>query len=171
MIAINKYMIWRMLWLAFAVIVFLLPFLLLASGCAHIDKAKEIVDIIKDKPEAVEPAKPELPTNPQTPPDLEGSISEQWSFSRKDYDNTWRVRWPTYFYTAHKVGQGSYCTVNGDRAEFRSYDKDHGAYRPSYTMPQSIPVALPATCILYDREGNALAWFITDSHNKRGRLP
>jgi hypothetical protein len=50
-------------------------------------------------------------------------------------------------------------------------DTDHGAFRPSYTMPQSVVVALPATCILYSRNGVALAYFVTDSHNKRGRLP
>jgi len=124
----------------------------------------------KVKPEP-EPVKPTLPTNPKTPPDIEGSISEQWSFNGKDYDNSWRIRWPSYFYDVHRIGRDSWCTVNGIRAEFRSYDTDHGAFRPSYTMPQSVVVALPATCILYSRNGVALAYFVTDSHNKRGRLP
>ena len=135
--------------------------LLLASGCVTIDIGG-IIDAVK--PPVVEPAKPSLPTNPSTPPDLEGSISEQWSFAKKDYDQTWRVRWPS------SLPVGEYCTVNGVRADFRSFDTDHGARRPSYTMPQSVAVTYPATCILYDKD-EPVAWFVANSQNESGRLP
>lgn len=112
----------------------------------------------------------QLPQNPKTPNDLPGSISEQWSFSKKDYDKSYRIRFPTMF--AKTVGTGSYSMVNGNKATFRSYDTDNGSKRPSYTISSSIKLTGPITCILYSKESKALAWFSTpDTGTRSGKLP
>ena len=133
------------------------------SGCVQVNK---LIDKATEPPVIEQPADT-LPTNPQTGPDLPGSRSEQWSLSRKDYDQTWRIRWPSTF---AYLGAGSYCTANGNRADFRSYDTDHGARRPSYTLPLSTPLSNPVRCILYAQDGQAVAWF-DGSVNASGRLP
>jgi len=114
-----------------------------------------------------------LPANPYCGPDLPGTISQHWSFLKKDGDKTWRIRWPTYFSGTIDIWtqERTYTTVNGHMAEFRSFDTDNGARRPSYTMPQSIKVEFPATCILFDEDAKPIAWFKADRHGISGRLP
>jgi hypothetical protein len=113
----------------------------------------------------------ELPTNPVTGPDLPGSISEQWSMKLKDYDNTYRITWPSTFAREYGVGAGSYCTVGPHRAAFRGIDADHGAMRPKYTLPLSASFDLPVTCILYNASGEAVGWFVADQVGINGTLP
>lgn len=113
-----------------------------------------------------------LPTNPSIP--NSGSSREQWYFGYKSYDGTFRIRWPTYFATTYGVGPGSYNTVNGQRATFRSFDVDNGARRPSYTIPgPSSRFRGEVTCILYSSSGTALGWFRTNYGGSRtsGSLP
>lgn len=135
-----------------------------ALGCASIR------DWITPDPKPVPPANT-LPINPDVGPDLPNSISEHWSLARKEHDQTWRIRWPSYFARTLNLGSGSYCLANGNRAEFRSFDGDNGSKRPSYTMPLSIALVEPATCILYDASGKAAGWFKAERINASGRLP
>lgn len=119
------------------------------------------------------PPSADLPTNPQIPASTPGSNDQLWYFSYKTHDNTFRIRWPTYFYTVHRVGPGSYTLVNGLRANFRSYDTDYGAMRPSYSLPGPFS-RLPSTviCVLYTSGGQALAWFSTKTSGiNQGTLP
>jgi hypothetical protein len=114
-----------------------------------------------------------LPTNPTIPANPSGSSAQLWYFGYKSYDNTFRIRWPTYFATALGVGKGSYTMVAGQKAGFRSYDTDNGAKRPSYTIdgPKS-RFSGTVTCILYSSHGQALAWFKANSQaTTQGRLP
>ncbi len=122
---------------------------------------------------ATDPSLETLPSNPSVPPTPEGSSAELWYFGYKDYDNTFRIRWPTYFAVSLGVGEGSYTLVNGERARFRSFDTDHGAKRPSYTMPgPSGRLNGTVTCVLYSHSGVALAWFRTTAGaTTQGRLP
>jgi len=86
-----------------------------------------------------------LPKNPSIP-GYGTSASQRWHFLYKDYDHTWRIRWPTYF--ADKLGnpKESWCTVNGERA--------------SYTLPgPRRRLSGPVICILYSSDGKALGWF------------
>jgi len=125
-------------------------------------------------PEPVDPPAPPaptLPTNPAIAPDPAEGRGERWDLARKDYDQTWRVRWPSTLAREHGVGPGSWCEVNGARAQFRSFDTDSGAKRPSYTMPLATPITFPATAILYKPDGTALAYFIAPGPNTNGRLP
>jgi len=105
-----------------------------------------------------------LPKNP-TLDDQAGDTKQMWSFGYKDYDHTFRLRWPTYFATDLGVGPGSYNTVNGERAEFRGFDYDDGAQRASYTLPgpsyRLCDTSTELTCVLYSADGQALAWFKT----------
>ena len=99
-----------------------------------------------------------LPKNPSIP-GYGTSASQRWHFLYKDYDHTWRIRWPTYF--ADKLGnpKESWCTVNGERAPFRSFDTDNGE-RASYTLPgPRRRLSGPVICILYSSDGKALGWF------------
>lgn len=113
-----------------------------------------------------------LPENPPIPPDPPTGRGEMWDFARKNYDQTWRIRFPSALAREHGIGPGSYCIVNGrDRASFRSYDRDHGAMRPSYTMPLAVRIEFPATVVLYRADGRAVAWFRADRPNQSGRLP
>ena len=113
----------------------------------------------------------DLPVNPDTGADLPNSISEQWSFGTKEYDQTWRIRFPSHFANKMGIGPGSYCMANDNRAEFRSFDADNGSKRPSYTMSLSIKLNAPVTCILYDKDGKAVGWFKCEGLSGRGRLP
>lgn len=116
----------------------------------------------------------DLPVNPPVPGNPSGTRMQLWYFAYKSYDNTFRIRWPTYFYTEYGVGPGSYTLVDGQRAEFRNHWTDDGvSTRPSYTIrgPQS-RFSGEVLCILYDRRGNALAWFTTRAPGTtQGRLP
>lgn len=130
----------------------------------------------KTKPETTNPqadteVQEQLPVNPTIAPDPPVGRGERWDFVRKDYDGTWRIRWPSTLAREHGIGPGSWCTVNGARAEFRSFDTDHGARRPSYRMPMTVLVHFPARCILYTKEGKAIAWFEAPAANTSGRLP
>lgn len=112
--------------------------------------------------------------NPDTPPNAPGSISQEWSFSLKTYDSTYRIRWPSFF--APTCGKASYTMAGPHRAAFRSYDTDNNSKRPSYTMSSSLPLAGDSiTCILYDDSGSAVAYFTspvpTSSRKYGGRLP
>lgn len=127
--------------------------------------------LFEKKPEPQPDPEPELPTNPDVGPDLPNSISEHWSFGSKEHDQSWRIRWPSYFAKTLGLGGGSYCMVNKNRAGFRSYDTDNGSKRPSYTMSLSISLQFPVTCILYDKDGKAVGWFKTDGNGSKGRLP
>ena len=141
-------------------------------------RLRDIRDEIKDKPvtprppdKPQPPANETLPENPSTPADLPNSISEHWTIGPKAYDSTWRIRWPTTFAKSpFNLGPGSFCTCNGNRAEFRSYDTDNQSKRPSYTMPLSVTLQAPVTCILYDKTGVAVGWFKSGTSGK-GRLP
>lgn len=105
-----------------------------------------------------------LPENP-TLDVRDGDAKQMWSFGYKRYDSTFRVRWPTYFATDLGIGPGSYNMINNERAEFRSFDYDDGAQRPSYTMPGPSyrlgDTSTELTCVLYSSDGQALAWFKT----------
>ena len=133
-------------------------------------KAKPELPPITPEPEPDEDTDNALPKNPATGPDVPNSISEHWSFGAKEHDQTWRVRWPSYF-ARQGIGSSSYCTVNGFKAHFRSYDVDHGSKRPSYTMPLSIGLVAPITCILYDNSGVAIGWFKCNGLSGKDRLP
>jgi len=153
--------------------------LLVFTGCAALEKLPELArnlpapDSTEPPPAADPPAQPALPVNPAIAPDPAEGRGERWDFGRKAYDSTWRIRFPsTLGRPPHNVGAGSWCTVNaGARAEFRSFDLDHGAKRPSYTMPLSTSVAFPATVILHDASGKPVAWFRADAADTNGRLP
>jgi len=114
-----------------------------------------------------------LPDNPAVGESRPGSSSELWYFSYKDSDSTFRIRWPSYFANVLGVGAGSYTTVNGQFAEFRGFDTDEGANRPSYSVPgPSIRFVGEVLCILYAADGQALAWFRTPVASPiQGRLP
>ena len=119
------------------------------------------------------PAYTDLPTNPSVPSNPSGTSRQLWYFGYKDYDRTFRVRWPTYFSTTMGIGSGSYTMIDGQRAKFRSYDTDHGAKRPSYTIsgPKS-RFSGDVICILYTSSGTPVAWFRTDAGaTRQGRLP
>lgn len=141
-----------------------------------IARIRELFDGPGKDPDAPTPTPPPddgpLPENPATPPDLPGSISEHWTIGPKEYDSTWRIRWPTTFARSpFNLGHGSYCTCNGARAQFRSYDTDNQSKRPSYTMPLSVPLQAPVTCILFDSAGNAVGWFKAEATRDKGHLP
>jgi len=116
---------------------------------------------------------PSLPTNPALPPNTAGTNDQRWYFGWKDHDGTFRMRWPTYFWTKHAVGAGSYVLVNELRAEFRSYDTDGGAKRPSYSLPgPRSRVTGEVLCVLVSKDGERLAWFRTRSDaTTQGDLP
>ena len=107
----------------------------------------------------------DLPTNPVCP---ENGMAEMWTFLKKDYDQSWRVRFPTFF--ANSCGHASYCVVGGIRFNFRSYDTDGGARRPSYQYPQ-VKLQFPVLCVLHDDSGAAVAWFKASGADSSGRLP
>ncbi len=114
-----------------------------------------------------------LPTNPQIPESTPGTYDQHYYFSYKAHDNTFRIRWPTFFYTAYGVGKGSYTVVNGYQATFRSYDTDGGAMRPSYSLPgPSSRLSGRVTCILVAADGTPLGWFSCSATGINiGRLP
>lgn len=126
-----------------------------------------------DEPPVVEPpSAPEgLPVNLPVPDNPSGTRKELWSFAKKTYDSTYRIRWPSYFANFMGIGKGSYTMVNGHKAAFRSFDTDAGAKRPSYTMPVR-DLGSPVLCVLHDSQGAAIAWFQTpDAGTRNGRLP
>ena len=131
----------------------LILLVVLLAGCAHIEKARQIVDVITD-----EPAAPALPVNPPIPPAPEGSHAQSFEIMRKEYDASWRVRWPSAF--APMVGEGSYTMLDGIyRADFRSWDTDNGSRRPSYTMPYGAWDGRgEVLAILYDKFGVPRGW-------------
>jgi hypothetical protein len=109
-----------------------------------------------------------LPNNP----DVSGRC-QQWYFGYKSYDNSYRIRWSNYFATDLGLGPGSYCTVNGEVATFRSYDTDNGCKRPSYTTRgPSSRFNGEVTCILYTPSGQAVGWFKANGDaTTQGMLP
>ena len=145
------------------------------AGCATIKdwyNRPPLIPPPAEEPETPAQPDPALPVNPPIAPDPAEGRGERWDLGRKTYDQTWRVRWPSTLAREHGAGgPGSYCTVNGVRAEFRSWDVDHGARRPSYTMPLSTPVAFPALAILHRADGTAIAWFKATGPDQNGRLP
>ncbi len=124
-------------------------------------------------PTPAPPPSGDLPTNPQIPASTPGSNDQLWYFSFKTHDNTYRIRWPTYFYTVYRLGSGSYTLCNGLRANFRSYDTDNGAMRPSYSLPgPASRLSGRVICVLYAADGTALAWFATNATGiNQGTLP
>ena len=145
----------------------------LACGCATQNNGKlttwgwivsKTYGQIADTPDA--PPTPVLPVNPDTPENLPNSSSEMWYFGAKP-DGTFRIRWPTSL----PVTEDSFCTVNGVRAKFRSWDKDHGARRASYTVAQ-FQIQGTVTNVLFNGAGVGVAWFSTeDTATRQGRLP
>lgn len=115
--------------------------------------------------------KSSLPTNPDIGPDKPNSISEHFTLSRKSYDNTYRIRWPSFFATGVGIGAGSYCMVGEHKARFRSYDTDNESKRPSYTLPLDIELKPPFMCVLHDERGKAIAWYDVTIIPEKGRLP
>jgi hypothetical protein len=115
-----------------------------------------------------------LPNNPSVPANPSGTSRQLWYFGYKSYDNTYRIRWPTYFATQLNMGPGSYTTVNGERAPFRSYDTDNNSKRPSYTIPAARGTRFSGEvlCILYTQNNEPVAWFKTSASGvTQGRLP
>ncbi len=130
---------------------------------------EEVTQVNGEAPEGTD-----LPSNPAVPRSTGASRDQEWYFAYKSYDNTFRIRWPTYFYTVHRVGEGSYTLVNGQRARFRSYWRDGGptAIRPSYTIPgPQSRFSGQVLCVLYSASGEPLAWFVTPAGGGRGHLP
>ena len=122
---------------------------------------------------------PVMPTNPVCPADLPGTISESFSWKKKQYDGTYRITWPTTL-AVMGVGEGSYTFVNGFRAEFRGFDTDGSAIepdvpkvkRPKFSLPLAAGVTGPVLCVLHSRAGGKVAWFKLESTADRvGRLP
>ena len=132
--------------------------MVLAVGCVHTDTATQIIDIIIDKPVAIEAPTSTLPDNPSIPPAPPNTNNQSFEIMHKEYDSSWRIRWPSAF--AEFAGPGSYTMLDGlHRAEFRSWDTDNGANRPSYTMPYSAwNGAGEVLAILYDKNEIARGW-------------
>jgi hypothetical protein len=114
------------------------------------------------------PSPGDLPDNPPV-----SGRGQSWYFGYKSYDNTFRIRWPTYFATALGVGPGSYTLVEGQQADFRGYDTDNGSKRPSYTIRgPSSRFSGVVTCVLYSAGGEALGWFQANAEaTTQGTLP
>jgi hypothetical protein len=116
----------------------------------------------------------DLPNNPSVPANPSGTSRQLWYFGYKSYDNTYRIRWPTYFATELNIGPGSYTTVNGERARFRSFDTDNNSNRPSYTIPAQRGTRFrgEVLCILYNKNDQPIAWFRTSASGRsQGSLP
>jgi len=114
---------------------------------------------------------PALPTNPTVPADKPKSLSESWSFRIKAYDNSYRIRWPSYFTDTLGIRAGSWTMVNGRRAEYRGQDLDNESNRPSYQLSQRPPLEGRIRCILHAADGRAVGWFETDLADGDGKLP
>lgn len=149
----------------FIISIFLAGLALLPMGCGE--------DGGSGNPNGVIPGPEDLPANPAVPANPSGSSAQLWYFGYKSYDNTFRIRFPTYFATALGVGPGSYTLVNGQNARFRGFDTDHRARRPSYTIPgPKSRFSGIVTCILYSAEAKALGWFTAPAHSTtQGSLP
>lgn len=117
--------------------------------------------------------KPDLPGYSDLPDNPPGAAGQRWYFGYKSYDNSFRIRWPTYFAAALGVGPGSYTLVDGQLASFRSYDTDGGARRPSYTIPgPSSRFKGTVICILHTADGRAVGWFQANAGaTSQGTLP
>ncbi len=157
-----------------ALVVLLAAGLALAAGggCATLRERAE--DYLRPKPVG-----PVLPVNPAVPENPEGTSAELFYWGPKAHQKpaNWRIRWPSHFARALGVGPGSWSVVwpaagEARRAEFRSFDTDHGARRPSYTMPlEPVPEA-PVRVVLHGSDGRALGWFgVEDLKRRQGRLP
>jgi hypothetical protein len=108
----------------------------------------------------------DLPQNPKTGTNLPNSISEYFTAKKKDYDKSYRISWPSYFSNHMGVGGGSYCTANGLKLRYRNQDKDHGANRPKYQIPQeAIDLNKEILYILYDNSGQTVGWIKTNLTN------
>jgi hypothetical protein len=146
---------------------------IIITGCSTPNAAnllREAADRISADQQQKQPAAESLPVNPPIPDNPAGTSAQLYYFNFKSYDNTFRIRWPSYFATDLGVGPGSYVMVNDQRAEFRSFDKDSGAQRPSYTMPgPESRLSAPYRCILHAADGRVIAWFETPVY-KQGRL-
>lgn len=119
------------------------------------------------------PSYTDLPSNPSVPANPSGTSRQLWYFGYKSYDNTFRIRWPTYFATDLGVGPGSFNLVDGQRAEFRSFDTDNNSKRPSYTIPgPKSRFSGSVICILFSAGGTPLAWFEANAGaTTQGSLP
>ena len=101
---------------------------------------------IKAKVISTSPGTPETPpstpgtTNPVTGINKPNSISEMFTAKIKSYDNTYRITWPSFFSNKLGVGQGSWCSANGNMADYRGQDGDNFSNRPKYSMSLSIPL-------------------------------
>ena len=145
--------------------------LVMLSGCGTVDWFNGEVTPTTTTTTTIPPVIDDgLPTNPVTGDDLPNSLSESWRISRKDYDGTYRVRVPTTLWKMG-IGEGSYVMVNDVRAKFRGFDTDNGARSPKYTLLQSEAPNPPVTCVVYSKDGKAVAWFKNDYLAGNGHLP
>jgi hypothetical protein len=156
-----------------------------ATGC-EFTTADNLGTVGLNELNGITPATPTNPTTPSDPasptpsdpvalpdnPQVSGR-GQQWYFGYKSYDNTFRIRWPTYFATSLGVGSGSYTLVDGQVAGFRGYDTDNNSKRPSYTTPgPKSRFSGVVTCVLYSSSGQALGWFKADAGGtSQGNLP
>lgn len=144
----------------------LIVILLLFTSCSTIYKIVDVVEdyLKEDKAEFV---------NPDIPPSS-GGREQEWYWAWKEYDGTFRIRWPSYFHNEHQVGDGSYTTINGERADFRGIWRDDGvSQRPSYTIPGPRSRFEGIVLVqLYAANDKLLAWFRIDAGStQRGYLP
>jgi hypothetical protein len=141
----------------------------LLSSCTTV---VDLIDKYKDKIPTPTPT----PTpdsgfkNPTIPPNPQGRV-QLFSLTYKEYDDTWRPRWPTYFATDLNIGPGSFTLINGVRLEFRSFDVDEGAKRPSYTVSGKNVVTFPAKCKLYNSDGVKVGEITVSGPVTESRLP
>ena len=138
----------------------------LAVGCAHLPDLPKWPN--PEQPDA--PVSDTLPNNPSTP--VTSDRVQEWYWARKDYDGTWRARFPTAL--AAQVDSSSYCMVDGThRMVFRSWWRDQpGANRPSYTIQQAgLDLGSEVLVTLHKSDGTIVAWFRAARSGGRGRLP
>ena len=148
-------------------------------GCTTIptdvwDAVKDAIEDIKpdptpddpivtpDPPPVVVPPSTDLPQNPRTGKNKSGSISEYFSAKAKSYDSSYRVSWPSHFSDHMKIGSGSYTMVEGVRLTYRNQDKDYGANRPKYEIPQrEINLDRALLYVLHAKDGTPVGWIRT----------
>lgn len=113
----------------------------------------------KPKPEPKPAQKQPTFVNPVIESD--GSMHEKFSCKPKQYDNTYRLAWPSYFANVLGVGAGSFCYADAHRAIYRGQDTDNGANRPKYTL--ALDIQLPSPCLfeLFTADGAKVGEIIT----------